>query len=62
MAQLRAGLAIRHPNPALTLAAIVQVEARGVQTVWSRVGGTNPETVTLFAALVELLARESAAS
>jgi F420-dependent oxidoreductase-like protein len=50
MVQLRAGLAIRHPNPALSLAAIVQAEARGVQAVWSTVGGTNPDAVTLFAA------------
>ena len=50
MAALRAGLAIRGPNPAETLAAIVRAEERGLPLVWSTVGGTNPDAVTLFAA------------
>ena len=50
MAALRAGLAIRGLNPAETLAAIVRAEERGLPMVWSTVGGTNPDAVTLFAA------------
>lgn len=50
MATLRAGLAIRGLNPAETLAAIVRAEERGLSMVWSTVGGTNPDAVTLFAA------------
>ena len=52
MAALRAGLAIRGLNPAETLAAIVRAEERGLRMVWSTVGGTNPDAVTLFAAAV----------
>ena len=52
MAQLRAGLAIRSPHPAETLAAIERAEAAGLTMVWSTVGGTNPDAVTLFAAAV----------
>ena len=51
MAALRAGLAIRGLNPAETLAAIVRAEERGLPMVWSTVGGTNPDAVTLFAAV-----------
>jgi F420-dependent oxidoreductase-like protein len=47
---LRAGLAMRNPNPADTLAAIVRAEQLGLPAVWSTVGGTNPDAVTLFAA------------
>lgn len=50
MAALRAGLAIRNPNPADSLAAIVRAEQLGLPAVWSTVGGTNPDAVTLFAA------------
>lgn len=50
MAALRAGLAIRGLNPAETLAAIVRADERGLPMVWSTVGGTNPDAVTLFAA------------
>ena len=50
MAALRAGLAIRGLNPAESLAAIVRAEERGLPMVWSTVGGTNPDAVTLFAA------------
>ena len=50
MAALRAGLAIRNPNPADTLAAIVRAEQQGLPAVWSTVGGTNPDAVSLFAA------------
>lgn len=50
MAALRAGLVIRRPDPAATVAAIVQAEERGIRTVWSTVGGTAPDAVTLFAA------------
>ena len=50
MAALRAGLAIRNPNPADTLAAIVRAEQLGLPAVWSTVGGTNPDAVSLFAA------------
>ena len=52
MVALRAGLAIRGLNPAETLAAIVRAEERGLPMVWSTVGGTNPDAVTLFAAAV----------
>jgi F420-dependent oxidoreductase-like protein len=57
VAALRAGLAIRNPNPADTLAAIVRAEERGVRTIWSTVGGTNPDAVTLFAAAAARTAR-----
>lgn len=50
MATLRAGLVVRRPNPAATVAAIVQAEARGVPAIWSTVGGTAPDAVTVFAA------------
>lgn len=50
MAPLRAGLAVRGPNAAVTLAAIERAEQIGVPAVWSTVGGTNPDAVTLFAA------------
>lgn len=50
MAALRAGLAIRGLNPAESLAAIVRADERGLPMVWSTVGGTNPDAVTLFAA------------
>ncbi len=50
MATLRAGLVIRRPDPAATLAAIRQAEERGVPAVWSTVGGAAPDAVTLFAA------------
>jgi alkanesulfonate monooxygenase SsuD/methylene tetrahydromethanopterin reductase-like flavin-dependent oxidoreductase (luciferase family) len=50
MAALRAGLAIRNPNPADTLTAIVRAEQLGLPAVWSTVGGTNPDAVSLFAA------------
>jgi F420-dependent oxidoreductase-like protein len=47
---LRAGLAIRRPDPAATLAAIIRADEQGLPTAWSTVGGTNPDAVTLFAA------------
>lgn len=50
MAALRAGLAVRNPNPADTLATIVRAEQQGLPAVWSTVGGTNPDAVSLFAA------------
>jgi F420-dependent oxidoreductase-like protein len=50
MASLHAGLVIRRPNPAATLAAIERAEAGGLDTVWSTVGGVAPDAVTLFAA------------
>jgi F420-dependent oxidoreductase-like protein len=50
VAALRAGLAIRGLNPAETLASIVRAEERGLPMVWSTVGGTNADAVTLFAA------------
>ncbi len=50
MAALRAGLAIRGLSSTESLAAIVRAEERGLSTVWSTVGGTNPDAVTLFAA------------
>src|SRR5437588_7582947 len=50
MAPLRAGLVVRGPDPVGTVAAIVQAEERGVPAVWSTVGGTAPDAVTLFAA------------
>jgi F420-dependent oxidoreductase-like protein len=50
MPSLRAGLVVRKPTPAATLAAIEQAEARGVAAVWSTVGGAAPDAVTLFAA------------
>jgi F420-dependent oxidoreductase-like protein len=51
VAALRAGLAIRGLTPAESLAAIVRAEERGLPMVWSTVGGTNPDAVTLFAAV-----------
>jgi F420-dependent oxidoreductase-like protein len=50
MPTLRAGLVIRRPTPAATIAAIEQAEERGVPAVWSTVGGAAPDAVTLFAA------------
>jgi F420-dependent oxidoreductase-like protein len=50
VAALQVGLAIRRPNPAATLAAIIRAEEEGVPAIWSTVGGTNPDAVTLFAA------------
>jgi F420-dependent oxidoreductase-like protein len=50
VAPLRAGLAVRSPNAAATLAAIVRAEEQGLPAVWSTVGGTNPDAVSLFAA------------
>jgi F420-dependent oxidoreductase-like protein len=50
VAALRAGLAIRGSNAAEVLAAIVRADERGLPMVWSTVGGTNPDAVTLFAA------------
>jgi F420-dependent oxidoreductase-like protein len=50
VAALRAGLAIHKPNPADALAAIVRAEQQGLPSVWSTVGGTIPDTVSLFAA------------
>lgn len=50
MATLRAGLVIRRPNPAATVDAIMQAEERGVPAIWSTVGGTAPDAVTVFAA------------
>lgn len=50
MAGLRAGLVLRQHTPLATLASIVRAEEHGVPAVWSTVGGTNPDAVTLFAA------------
>ncbi|MCC7369053.1 MAG: LLM class flavin-dependent oxidoreductase [Chloroflexi bacterium] len=50
MVALRAGLAVRSPNPVETLATIVRAEQQGLPAVWSTVGGTNPDAVSLFAA------------
>lgn len=50
MAPLRAGLAIRNPNAAVTLDAIIRADERGLPAVWSTVGGVNPDAVSLFAA------------
>jgi F420-dependent oxidoreductase-like protein len=50
VAPLRAGLAVRSPNAAATLAAIVRAEEQGLPAIWSTVGGTNPDAVSLFAA------------
>lgn len=50
MAPLRAGLVIRRPDPTATIEAIVRAEERGVPAIWSTVGGTAPDAVTLFAA------------
>lgn len=50
MAPLRAGLAVRSPNAAATLAAIMRAEEQGLPAIWSTVGGTNPDAVSLFAA------------
>lgn len=57
MAPLRAGLVIRRPNPAATLAAIERAEAGGVSAIWSTVGGVAPDAVTLFAAAAVRTAR-----
>lgn len=50
MSTLRAGLVIPRGTPSATVAAIERAEARGVQAVWSTVGGVNPDAVTIFAA------------
>jgi F420-dependent oxidoreductase-like protein len=50
MAALHAGLVIRRPNPTATIDAIIQAEERGVSAVWSTVGGTASDAVTVFAA------------
>lgn len=50
MAPLRAGLVIRRPDPTSTIDAIAQAEERGISAVWSTVGGTAPDAVTMFAA------------
>ncbi len=57
MATLRAGLVIRRPDPAATLAAIERAEAGGLAAVWSTVGGVAPDAVTLFAAAAVRTAR-----
>src|SRR5579884_138765 len=44
------GLVVTRPTPTATLDLIVRAERHGVRAVWSTVGGTNPDAVTLFAA------------
>lgn len=50
MSLQRIGLVLRRPTPAATIDAIARAEQRGIETVWSTVGGTSPDAVTLFAA------------
>lgn len=50
MESSRIGVVLRRPAPAATIEAIVRAEEHGVATVWSTVGGTAPDAVTLFAA------------
>jgi F420-dependent oxidoreductase-like protein len=50
MPQLRAGLVIPRQSPSATVAAIERAEARGVEAVWSTVGGPAPDAVTIYAA------------
>jgi F420-dependent oxidoreductase-like protein len=57
MAALHAGLVIGRPNPTATIDAIIQAEERGVSAVWSTVGGTAPDAVTVFAAAAVRTAR-----
>jgi F420-dependent oxidoreductase-like protein len=57
MAPLNAGLVIRRPDPMSVIDAIAQAEERGVSAVWSTVGGTAPDAVTLFAAAAVRTAR-----
>jgi F420-dependent oxidoreductase-like protein len=46
----RIGLVLRRPTAAATVDAIARAEQRGIASVWSTVGGTAPDAVTLFAA------------
>jgi F420-dependent oxidoreductase-like protein len=50
MPQLTAGLVIPRQDSKETVAAIERAEARGITTVWSTVGGTSPDAVTIYAA------------
>jgi F420-dependent oxidoreductase-like protein len=44
------GLSLSRPSPSALVDAIVDAEQAGLPTVWSTVGGTNPDPVTAFAA------------
>jgi F420-dependent oxidoreductase-like protein len=44
------GLVLNRPNPSVALRAIARAEQRGIAQVWSTVGGSNPDAVTVFAA------------
>ena len=50
MSLQRVGLVLRRPTSGATIDAIVRAEERGIEAVWSTVGGTAPDAVTLFAA------------
>src|SRR5437763_15511891 len=57
MATPPVGLLVTRPTPTATLALIVRAEEQGVPAVWSTVGGTNPDAVTLFAAAAATTSR-----
>jgi F420-dependent oxidoreductase-like protein len=50
MARLPIGISVSRPSPSALVEAIVDAEEAGLPTVWSTVGGTNPDAVTVFAA------------
>lgn len=43
------GLAITPRSPSATVEAVIRAEAAGLSTLWSTVGGTNPDAVTTLA-------------
>src|SRR2546428_76625 len=46
----RIGLVLARPTPTAAVEAIILAEEHGVPAVWSTVGGTNPDALTMFAA------------
>src|SRR5579875_2375512 len=44
------GLVLNRPNPSVALRTIARAEQQGITQVWSTVGGSNPDAVTVFAA------------
>jgi F420-dependent oxidoreductase-like protein len=50
MTTRRIGLVVARPTPTAAVEAIVRAEQHGVPAVWSTVGGTSPDALTMFAA------------
>ncbi len=46
----RIGLVVTRPTPTAMVDAIIRAEQHSVPAVWSTVGGTNPDALTVFAA------------